>query len=87
MELEQLIQSEENKDKQQLELTLQIAENEWNQIGNFRVYPMRLSHPGVTYGYHIEDGQSCLVMASDSEYKKVRPEDTAHYVEFFKDAG
>jgi len=32
MELEQLIQSEENKDKQQLELTLQIAEKEWNQI-------------------------------------------------------
>lgn len=33
MELEELIQSEENKDKQHLEHTLQIAENEWNKIG------------------------------------------------------
>jgi phosphoribosyl 1,2-cyclic phosphodiesterase len=64
----------------------QIGENEWHQIGNFRVYPMRLSHPGVTYGYRIEDGQSCLVMASDSEYKKVKPEDTEDYIQFFKDA-
>lgn len=32
MELEQLIQSEENKDKEQLNLTLQIAEKEWNKI-------------------------------------------------------
>ncbi len=47
---------------------------------------MRLSHPGETYGYRIEDGQSCLVMASDSEYKSVKPEHTEDYVEFFKDA-
>ncbi|NIX16608.1 MAG: hypothetical protein GWN11_12250 [Candidatus Dadabacteria bacterium] len=32
MELEQLIQSDENKDKEQLDLTLQIAEKEWNKI-------------------------------------------------------
>jgi hypothetical protein len=32
MELEQLIESEGNKDKQQLELILQIAEKEWNNI-------------------------------------------------------
>ena len=33
MELEQLIESEENKDRKELELTLQIAEKEWNKIG------------------------------------------------------
>jgi phosphoribosyl 1,2-cyclic phosphodiesterase len=64
----------------------QIAAREWHQIGAFRVYPLRLSHPGEAYGYRIEDGQSCLVMASDSEYKKVKPEDTEDYVEFFKGA-
>ena len=33
MELEQLIKNEENKDRQELELTLQIAEQEWDKIG------------------------------------------------------
>jgi phosphoribosyl 1,2-cyclic phosphodiesterase len=64
----------------------QINENEWHQIGNFRVYPLRLSHPGIAYGYRIEDGQSCLVMATDSEYKRVDRASTERYVEFFKDA-
>ncbi len=63
-----------------------IKPNEWHQIGNFRVYPMRLSHPGVTYGYRIEDEKSCLVMASDSEYKCVTPEATTDYIEFFRQA-
>ncbi len=64
----------------------QICENQWHSIGGFRVYPMRLSHPGVTYGYRIEDGHSCLVMASDSEYKRVDPDSTEDYVKFFQDA-
>lgn len=64
----------------------EIGENEWHQIGNFRVYPLRLSHPGVTYGYRIEDGQSCLVVATDSEYKRVDRASTERYVEFFREA-
>lgn len=64
-----------------------ITENTWHQLGNFRVYPMRLRHPGVTYGYRIETGQSCLVMATDSEYKSLKPEHTEAYVQFFKGAG
>jgi len=63
-----------------------IRENEWHQIGPFRVYPLRLSHPGVAYGYRIEDGRSCLVMATDSEYKRVDRASTERYVEFFQDA-
>jgi phosphoribosyl 1,2-cyclic phosphodiesterase len=64
----------------------EIAENQWHQIGRFRVYPIRLSHPGMTYGYRIEDGHSCLVMATDSEYKRVDPASTESYVEFFRNA-
>ncbi len=64
----------------------EITENKWHQIGNFRVYPIRLSHPGVTYGYRIEDDHSCLVMATDSEYKKVDPASTEAYVQFFQAA-
>ncbi|MCB0211938.1 MAG: MBL fold metallo-hydrolase [Anaerolineae bacterium] len=63
-----------------------IEPNSWRQIGNFRIYPMRLSHPGLTYGYRIEDGQSCVVMATDSEYKRVDPASTEEYVKFFQDA-
>lgn len=59
---------------------------EWHYIGNFRVYPMRTSHPGKTYGYRLEDGQSCLVYATDSEYKRVDPASTKRYIEFFQDA-
>jgi phosphoribosyl 1,2-cyclic phosphodiesterase len=63
-----------------------IAEENWYQIGNFRVYPFQLSHPGLTYGYRIEDGDSCLVCATDSEYKRIDPKGTERYVQFFKDA-
>lgn len=64
----------------------QLPENQWRQIGNFRVYPMLLSHPGRAYGYRIEDGHTCLVCASDSEYKRVDPSSTEGYVDFFHDA-
>ncbi len=63
-----------------------IKPNEWNTLGKLKIYPMRLSHPGVTYGYRIEDENSCLVMASDSEYQKVKPEDTEHFIKFFTEA-
>lgn len=63
-----------------------IEANTWLRLGNFRIYPMRLSHPGLTFGYRIEDDDSCLVMATDSEYKRVDPASTEAYVEFFQDA-
>lgn len=64
----------------------QIDEGQWRQIGRFRVYPLRLSHPGVAYGYRIENAHSCLVVATDSEYKRVDPASTEAYVNFFKNA-
>lgn len=64
----------------------QLAANQWYQIGNFRVYPMRLSHPGQAYGYRIEDEHTCLVCASDAEYKQVDPSSTEAYVDFFQGA-
>jgi phosphoribosyl 1,2-cyclic phosphodiesterase len=63
-----------------------IAPDEWHQIGKFKVYPMRLSHPGVTYGYRIEAGNTCLVVATDSEYKRVDRASTEKYVHFFQNA-
>lgn len=64
----------------------QLKENEWHQIGNFRIYPMRLSHPGEAYGYRIEDGNACLVFATDGEYKRVDRVNTEQFIQFFQNA-
>lgn len=69
----------------QVEFNL-LRENEWHQIGPFKVKPVRLSHPGVNYGYRIDDGQACLVCASDAEYKRVDPKSTETFVDFFRNA-
>jgi len=58
----------------------------WSQIGPFRVYPLRMSHPGESYGYRIEHGGASLVYATDSEYKAMDPASTQRYVEFFREA-
>ena len=64
----------------------QLQEKAWHQIGNFRVYPMRLSHPGETYGYRIEDGKACFVFATDGEYKRVDRTNTEQFNQFFHQA-
>lgn len=64
----------------------QIEEKQWSRIGQLKVYPLRLSHPGVTYGYRLEDGDTCIVIATDSEYKRAEAASTREYVEFFRDA-
>ncbi len=63
-----------------------IEPDRWYQLGNFKVYALQLSHPGVTYGYRIEDEHSTLVWATDSEYKQVDQASTKNYIEFFKNA-
>jgi phosphoribosyl 1,2-cyclic phosphodiesterase len=59
---------------------------QWYQIGKFRVYAMQLFHPGITYGYRVEDDQSALVWATDSEYKQVDRTSTENYIDFFQNA-
>ena len=63
-----------------------MCSEQWHRIGKFRIYPMPLPHPGLTFGYRIEDDHSCLVWATDSEYKRVDRASTERYVEFFRDA-
>ena len=63
-----------------------LAENRWYQLGNFKIYPLRLVHPGLTYGYRIEAGSSSLVWATDSEYKQVDRASTEDYDDFFQNA-
>jgi phosphoribosyl 1,2-cyclic phosphodiesterase len=63
-----------------------LAEDQWYQLGAFRVYTMRLVHPGLTYGYRIEADGSSLIWATDSEYKQVDRASTENYVKFFQNA-
>jgi phosphoribosyl 1,2-cyclic phosphodiesterase len=63
-----------------------IKANEWHQIGNFRIYPIPVSHPGDNFAYRIEDGRSSLVYATDAEYKRVDRASTERYIELFRDA-
>ena len=64
----------------------QLTENRWYRLGNFNIYPVKLSHPGSAYGYRIEDGQSCLVCAFDAAYERLDAAGTESYVEFFRQA-
>lgn len=63
-----------------------IPTEAWSQIGDVRVYPLRTSHPGETYGYRIEHDGHSLVYATDSEYKRMSPSSTQVYADFFQDA-
>ena len=63
-----------------------IPAKTWTQVGNLRVYPLQMAHPGENYGYRIEHDGASLVYASDSEYKNPDTESTQAYVDFFRDA-
>jgi phosphoribosyl 1,2-cyclic phosphodiesterase len=63
-----------------------IPPGEWTQIGDFRVYPFHMSHPGESYAYRVECGSASLVYATDSEYKQVNQVGSQVYVDFFHDA-
>jgi phosphoribosyl 1,2-cyclic phosphodiesterase len=63
-----------------------IPAGTWTHIGALRVFPVRMAHPGESYGYRIEHDGASLVYATDSEYKHMDPDSTQMYVEFFHDA-
>lgn len=63
-----------------------IPAEAWVQLGDMRVYSLKMSHPGESYGYRIEHEDASLVYATDAEYKQMEPENTQIYVDFFRDA-
>jgi phosphoribosyl 1,2-cyclic phosphodiesterase len=63
-----------------------IPAKTWSPIGHVRVYPLKMTHPGESYGYRIEHAGQSLVYATDAEYKQLDPESTKTYVDFFRDA-
>jgi len=63
-----------------------IPANDWSQIGEVRVYPLRMSHPGESYSYRVEHHAASLVYATDAEYRHGRTDSTQVYVDFFREA-
>jgi phosphoribosyl 1,2-cyclic phosphodiesterase len=63
-----------------------IPTGEWTQIGDMRVYPFRMKHPGESYAYRIEYENASLVYATDSEYSQVDKAAGQVYVDFFHNA-
>jgi phosphoribosyl 1,2-cyclic phosphodiesterase len=63
-----------------------IPAGEWTQIGDWRVYPFRMKHPGESYAYRIEYESASLVYATDSEYNRVDLAAVQVYVDFFRNA-
>jgi len=55
-------------------------------IQGFRITAKEQSHPGKSYGYRIEKAEKTVVYSTDSEHKSETDEDSARFVEFFKDA-
>lgn len=43
-------------------------------VGGMTVTPFVLDHPGRSFGYRVEAGGKSIVIAGDSEYKRVTPE-------------
>ncbi|MEM7342741.1 MAG: MBL fold metallo-hydrolase [Chloroflexota bacterium] len=62
----------------------QLTPKQMYQIGHFRVYPLLTSHPGETYIYRIETDETAIVYATDSEFKRVDPENTKEFIKFFE---
>ncbi len=64
-----------------------IQAGEWTQIGDWRVFPFHMKHPGESYAYRVEHGSASLVYATDSEYNQVDLTASQVYVDFFRNAG
>ena len=55
-------------------------------ISGFRVTAKEQSHPGKSYGYRVERDGKTVVYSTDSEHKSESDEESARFVEFFRDA-
>ena len=65
---------------------VQLKQDGTIEIGDSRISNMGFNHPGGAFGYRVEDADGTLVYATDSEYKSLDIADTAHVVDFFRDA-
>lgn len=63
-----------------------VADGVSFQVGSATIYPRRLSHPGLTLGYRIEDGDRVFTYMSDNEPAIAPPELRAGFLELARGA-
>lgn len=56
------------------------------EIGKFKVRHIALPHPGISYGYRIEDEHGSFVFVGDAEFNPLNPEQMQVYLDFFRNA-
>lgn len=52
-------------------------------LGDCKITPIALRHPGVSYGFRIENDGKKIIYATDSEYKDLSEKGLKRYLEFF----
>ena len=55
-------------------------------IAGYQVSAKLQQHPGDAYGYRFEKNGKCVVYSTDAEHKPENMQDTAAFVEFYRDA-
>lgn len=56
------------------------------QVAGVEVKMTLLSHPGGAFAYRLTFGDKVIVYATDGEYHSMHQHNTAHFVEFFRNA-
>ena len=57
-----------------------------HNIAGYQVSAKLQQHPGDAYGYRFEKNGKCVVYSTDAEHKPENMQDTAAFVEFYRDA-
>lgn len=65
---------------------VQLKENEEFEIDDTKIEPMKLNHPGNSFGYRVTRDGKTVVYATDSEYKDLSTEALRPFYKFFQNA-
>jgi anti-anti-sigma factor len=63
-----------------------IEVDEVVNLAGLKIHSKALQHPGGAYAFRVENGSSCLVLATDGEYKNLSASHTKEYIDFFSGA-
>ncbi len=65
---------------------VRLEVDQWYDIADLKVKPMRQHHTGVSYGYRFEKAGKSIVYSTDSEHKLISRAETEAFVAFFHEA-
>ncbi|MEO7338457.1 MAG: MBL fold metallo-hydrolase, partial [Caldimonas sp.] len=93
-EIEAALRRQQKKPSFPVEMTIMRATIEYvhlepgvvHDVAGMQVSLMKQRHAGDSYGYRFSAGGRSVVYTTDSEHRLVNPEETARFVELFRDA-